>query len=76
MSRDAFGYFNEYISYSWESRMGNQRISDAWSYTYSKHGADNIPALFRYPQNAINQVKQNLGPLINAYTKFYNNLKK
>ncbi|REC50403.1 RHS repeat domain-containing protein [Chryseobacterium pennipullorum] len=75
-SRDAFGYFNEYISYSWETKMGNPNISNSWDYTYRQHGAERIPANFRYSQSSIMRVQDNLNNLMRAYMQFYNNLKK
>ncbi|ROH99379.1 RHS repeat-associated protein [Chryseobacterium daecheongense] len=72
---NAFGYFSEFISYSWEERWSHPDISNAWDYTYRVHGpeARNIQA--RYEQTAIDIVKNNLPNLLNSYNLFINNAK-
>ncbi|MCQ4142714.1 hypothetical protein, partial [Chryseobacterium sp. EO14] len=78
-ARSAFDYFGEYNSYSWEQRLGNPDVSDAWKVTYSKHGPGlKIQDLYiGYPQQSIDVVKNNLIRLERAWSVFYNNnLKK
>ncbi|GEJ45535.1 hypothetical protein [Chryseobacterium sp. ON_d1] len=74
-ARDAFSYFSEYISYSWESRIGNQNIKDPLDYTYNKHGAKQIPDIFRYPEAAINKFNNNFNIIMKAYLNWNNSIK-
>jgi len=79
ITRNAFEYFGEYNSYSWENRLGNPKVLDAWAVTYSKHGPDRkVGDLYiGYPQQSIDVVKNNLFKLERAWSTFYNsNLKK
>jgi Predicted membrane protein len=74
-ARDAFDYFSEYVSYSWESRIGNPNVQNPLDYTYSKHGASNLPDIVRYPQVAIDKFINNKNIIMRAYWNFYNNIK-
>ena len=74
-ARGAFDYFSEYVSYSWEATAGNSKIQDPLEYTYSKHGASNIPDLFRYPETVINKFNDNKNTIMKAYWNWYNNIK-
>ncbi|WP_050379275.1 DUF6443 domain-containing protein [Chryseobacterium sp. Hurlbut01] len=74
-ARDAFSYFSEYVSYSWESNIGNPNVQNALEYTYSKHGANNLPDIIRYPAAAINKFIDNKNIIMKAYWNYYNNIK-
>jgi len=70
-SRMAFGFFDEYNSYSWEVNMGNSQYTSAWDITYKRHGPDSKYSY--HSQSAVDIVKQNLASINNAWTNFYNN---
>jgi RHS repeat-associated protein len=74
-ARGAFDYFTEYVSYSWEASVGNPDIQDPLTYTYNKHGASNVPELFRHPKENIEKFKSNQNIIMKAYWKWYNNIK-
>ena len=75
VAREAFSYFSEYISYSWEVKVGNLQIQNSLDYTYSKHGAKNLPDIARYPESAINTFTNNINVIMKAYSNWYNNIK-
>jgi len=73
IASNAFGYFSEYVSYSWEEVMGNSAISpNAKDYTYRVHGPNAKQAKARYEQVSIDMVNNNLIQLLRMYNKFVN----
>lgn len=88
ITRNSFGFFSEYISYSWEAKMGNSSISDTWEYVLDKHGPNGsnakaiekiqnpmFKALYErsiYHQSEVDRVKENLNELIRTHYKFIN----
>ncbi|KFF20869.1 hypothetical protein IW22_11165 [Chryseobacterium sp. JM1] len=72
---NAFGYFSEFISYSWDEKWGNPKISNAKDYLYRVHGPEAKNVKARYEQISIDIVNNNIGNLIQGYNVFINNAK-
>lgn len=71
IANNAFSYFSEYMSYSWEEKWGSTSISpNAKSYTYRVHGPDSPLEDARYPQQSIDLVNSNLNTIMKYYNKF------
>lgn len=75
----SWGYFTEYISYSWDYKMGSPFVFDAWDYTYCQHGPNEelkktlpkeVYDRYRYPQETVDFINTNLPGVMKAYNKF------
>ncbi len=72
---NAFVYFSEYISYSWEEKLGSQKITNAKDYLYKVHGPEARNKDARYEQVSIDIVNNNMFNLLTGYNWFINNAK-
>src|SRR5690606_26600502 len=86
LTENSFGYFSEYISYSWEHRMGNAKIINTWDYVYNIHGPDGafaqkvkrienpiIKGYFEqtiYHQSHVDRIEKNFPALLRHYNTF------
>jgi RHS repeat-associated protein len=71
MGRNAFSYFTELVSYSWEEVWGYTRKSlNASDYTYYIHGPNSPIELLRHSQTEVDLVNNNMRTLLKLYNNF------
>ncbi len=71
MGQNAFGYFTELMSYSWEEKWGNKRKDmSASDYTYYIHGPNSPLEMLRHSQAEVDLVNNNMRTLLKLYNNF------
>jgi hypothetical protein len=71
LGQNAFTYFTELVSYSWEERWGStHRNLSSNDYTYFAHGPNSPVKYARHTQAEVDLVNNNIGTLLRLYNNF------